>query len=569
LTLDKTSFDCSNVGENTVTLTAVDVNGNTNSATAIVTVVDNISPIIACVGTQEYCANNPTNNSFTVTGTDFDLVDMWENCSIISVTNNFTGSNSLSGAIFPLGTTHVTWTVTDASSNSSDCSFNVLINPLPIATISPSAVSMCCNELTLTANSSTSENRYQWSNGETTQSIGLSIDDDLEGTYSVTVTDQNGCESPFAATYDYIPENLASSYIIVGFESVLIGHNHLVKNGAVGSSYSDGQAHFQNYSELSGTGTFVKAPKAIVHKTASIYGDVIKGQAAMELPEMRFNTNAKIIKRVKIENNTIGTYNYGSNNLTIGDNCNITLTGQVYGDIILGNGSSILFTSAEIYINNLQMNRANKNTPSMLLFESDAIVLVKEKVMLDSYCIVNPDLFKVIFYIGEKLGGHQGILQIKSEGAEFNACAFVPRGEIHVQENPKSVDIGNMNGQFFAEKIIGNGKNVIWNWTGTSLSSFNTESTKTNPVFESQTLTVYPSPNDGNFMLFVESEIDDNFSIRIFNQVGSLVHEINQFDIKTGYNKRFISLTDLAPGIYTVELINYETRLIQKMVVTN
>ncbi|MFH6960936.1 hypothetical protein ACHRV1_26420, partial [Flavobacterium aquidurense] len=40
ITLDKTDFDCSNIGTNTVTLTVTDVNGNSDSKTATVTVED-------------------------------------------------------------------------------------------------------------------------------------------------------------------------------------------------------------------------------------------------------------------------------------------------------------------------------------------------------------------------------------------------------------------------------------------------------------------------------------------------------------------------------------------------
>src|SRR5690606_9785089 len=48
-TLNITSFTCANVGANTVTLTVKDVNGNEASATATVTVVDNIAPTITSV----------------------------------------------------------------------------------------------------------------------------------------------------------------------------------------------------------------------------------------------------------------------------------------------------------------------------------------------------------------------------------------------------------------------------------------------------------------------------------------------------------------------------------------
>jgi hypothetical protein len=44
LTLDITSFSCSDIGANTVTLTATDVNGNSSSCTATITVQDNLGP---------------------------------------------------------------------------------------------------------------------------------------------------------------------------------------------------------------------------------------------------------------------------------------------------------------------------------------------------------------------------------------------------------------------------------------------------------------------------------------------------------------------------------------------
>jgi len=46
--LDKSSFDCSNVGANTVSLTVTDANGNHASASATVTVHDVTPPTIAC-----------------------------------------------------------------------------------------------------------------------------------------------------------------------------------------------------------------------------------------------------------------------------------------------------------------------------------------------------------------------------------------------------------------------------------------------------------------------------------------------------------------------------------------
>ena len=46
--LDIDTFDCSNIGDNTVILTVADVNGNTATCTATVTVEDNTSPVLVC-----------------------------------------------------------------------------------------------------------------------------------------------------------------------------------------------------------------------------------------------------------------------------------------------------------------------------------------------------------------------------------------------------------------------------------------------------------------------------------------------------------------------------------------
>src|SRR5690606_26028174 len=84
--LNKTKFDCSNVGANTVTLTVKDVNGNEENAEATVTVVDNIKPTVKTQPVTVYL-DADGNASVTVTEVDNGSSD---NCGIAERTLNIT-----------------------------------------------------------------------------------------------------------------------------------------------------------------------------------------------------------------------------------------------------------------------------------------------------------------------------------------------------------------------------------------------------------------------------------------------------------------------------------------------
>ncbi|OYU94903.1 MAG: hypothetical protein CFE21_14590 [Bacteroidetes bacterium B1(2017)] len=108
LTLSKTTFNCTNIGSNNVTLTVGDVSGNTQTASAIVTVLDTIKPIATAQNLTIYL-DGTGNASITTTQVNNGSTD---NCSVSSL--------SLSKSTFNctnIGANNVTLTATDASSN--------------------------------------------------------------------------------------------------------------------------------------------------------------------------------------------------------------------------------------------------------------------------------------------------------------------------------------------------------------------------------------------------------------------------------------------------------------------
>lgn len=107
------------VGTTTVTYTATDASGNTASDTQTVTVIDNTPPVISCPSNITLEPTCPTGAIATYTapvGTD--------NCPNPITTRT---AGLASGSVFPVGTTTVTYSVTDASGNSASCSFTVTV----------------------------------------------------------------------------------------------------------------------------------------------------------------------------------------------------------------------------------------------------------------------------------------------------------------------------------------------------------------------------------------------------------------------------------------------------------
>ena len=121
LSIDQSDFDCSHVGDNNVTLTVTDVNGNVSTCIAVVTVEDNIAPTIVCPA-DVVASNDPGLCGAEVFFPDAIALD---NCGIASVVQT---AGLPSGSIFPVGVSTVTFTATDVNGNTTDCSFTITIN---------------------------------------------------------------------------------------------------------------------------------------------------------------------------------------------------------------------------------------------------------------------------------------------------------------------------------------------------------------------------------------------------------------------------------------------------------
>lgn len=199
--VDNDTFDCSNVGPNTVTVTVTDTSGNVSTCTSIVTVEDTVVPSALC---QDIIVALDATGSVTIQPIDVDGGST-DNCEIATYAvdiDTFTCDD--------LGTNTVTLTVTDINGNSSTCNATVTVEETtpPIAVCQNITVALDVNgTVTITANDVDGGSTDNCGNVTTTIDIETFTCDDL-GTNEVilTVTDNNGNTSTCNAIVTIIDE---------------------------------------------------------------------------------------------------------------------------------------------------------------------------------------------------------------------------------------------------------------------------------------------------------------------------------------------------------------------------
>jgi Putative metal-binding motif/Secretion system C-terminal sorting domain/HYR domain len=190
------SFDCNDLGPNTVTLFVNDGNGNFANCTATVTVVDNTAPTATC---KPYTAQLDANGSATIAPADvFDSGS--DNCGTVtpvSVTPNSFGCANV-------GANTVTLTVNDGNGNTANCTATVTVED----NISPAA--NCKNITVALDNTGSATIAEDAVNDGSSDACGpLTFDTNVTSfgcaetganTVTLTVTDNNGNSSSCTAT---------------------------------------------------------------------------------------------------------------------------------------------------------------------------------------------------------------------------------------------------------------------------------------------------------------------------------------------------------------------------------
>jgi hypothetical protein len=195
--LSKSVFDCTNLGNNSVTIVATDLSGNSMTGTVTVRIIDNAKPVVTCPPNIIQAACNNVVYAMPVAA---------DNCKVNSLS---LVSGQLSGTAFKPGTTKVAWRALDAFGNESTCSFDVTVGNNLTAVVNNvvhATNSQSNGKVNFTVSGGTSPYTLAWSKG----GVFLSNFDPQmasSGAYQLHATDAGGCT---ASTGIFTIENLTA-----------------------------------------------------------------------------------------------------------------------------------------------------------------------------------------------------------------------------------------------------------------------------------------------------------------------------------------------------------------------
>ncbi|MGQ8338926.1 HYR domain-containing protein [Sunxiuqinia sp. A32] len=111
------------IGTTTVKFTATDAAGNTDECTVTVTITDDLDPVITCPGDASKTADPGECEAYV----SISLATLSDNCAGGSIVNDHNSGGANASGIYPVGTTTVEFTGTDAAGNSVTCTMDVTV----------------------------------------------------------------------------------------------------------------------------------------------------------------------------------------------------------------------------------------------------------------------------------------------------------------------------------------------------------------------------------------------------------------------------------------------------------
>ena len=431
------SFTCTNLGGNQVTLTVNDGHGNTNTCTATVTVQDNMQP-------SAVCKNHTValNASGTASIAPADVFDSGtDNCGTV----NPQGVSPSSFTCANLGGNQVILTVNDGNGNTNTCEATVTVQDNTAPTITcPAPITVnndegeCSAVVTYTVSGSDN------CDFSLSQTGGLASGQPFPAgvttnTWNVTDAANNSATCSFTVTVNKTGDpGLLYAYTVIGFDEVKMKAN-TVQSGGVGVVNAGKKAKLEQNTMVTAANTFVKAPVLDLNG-GSLVTTYHPGQVDINLlPVFQPNTAPC------------------NNNLNIPDNSGpVTLSLACYGDVTVGKNVSVAFSSnPTVTVKELKLKEG-----SAVYFSQSTNLLIDKKLDADKYVDISNNGHSVWIFVEE---------DVKIDDGSSVAANVYTQKHLKVDKT-SSGNPTYMTGLFIAEKVDSK-DNVFWNWDASGCPS--------------------------------------------------------------------------------------------------
>jgi hypothetical protein len=187
-------------GVTTVTLTVTDAGNNIATCTADITVTDITDPVISGCPVD---INTTADNNYCGANVSWTAPTASDNCPGVVLTSTHNPGDS-----FPLGTTTVTYTATDASGLTDICTFDVIVAAAAVPVITgPTEVCTPVQEIYSVVDPGSHTFIWVVTNGtivgsDTNPAVTVDWTGTIQGTVSVQITSGSGCTNSNNITVD-------------------------------------------------------------------------------------------------------------------------------------------------------------------------------------------------------------------------------------------------------------------------------------------------------------------------------------------------------------------------------
>ncbi|KAA3641301.1 MAG: HYR domain-containing protein, partial [Bacteroidetes bacterium] len=513
-----------------------------------------------------------------------------------------------SGDFFPVGTTTVTCTATDASGNTDVCTFDIVVidtEAPQIATPCPQNITLCgaqnvswtpptatdnCAVVASTSNYNPGD-FFQVGNYTVTYTFydaaGLSVScsftitinplpevqitqEDLptwcQGIQVLNAEVLNIAELTLPLTYSW-SNGLGSTSSVIAPDN---GTYFVTVTDALGCFTVESTTVNEDISSLLSAYTIISGEEFEMYESEVISGGV--GIEDADEAEIAQNSSIFTFLRADADNVQVDGSSFINNFIDADFNVNfptfesnphidlnsvvvsagstMTISGSNYGYVVVGAGATLIINSSEIFMRVLYTYG-----DATIIFNQPTKVKIRRKMYIGESNVINPDGHTTVFFVGDNAA--------IAQGTNFTANIYAPEG-LEVNDSGSTLTT-YMTGMFISNDGIVSDYNVIWNW---NLNCSYLPETQTPPVipFSEQIdleipeatlsdkvgLNVFPNPTSGLLNIDVSDFMESSLEVEMFNALGEVVwsQQIDRLEMPLITR----DMAELADGVYFLKV---------------